>query len=97
MNDFALVADWSAIAEGTVKAPPNPSPPPVAALDFAIVQLEIYDAVESIDRRYQPYHAVVPHFRTANSESISHLVERAGCLRQSNLDVDAGGFLEPRL
>src|SRR5262249_36594577 len=35
-------------------------PPPVAALDFAIVHLAIYDAVESIDRRYEPYHTALP-------------------------------------
>ena len=35
-------------------------PPPVAALDFAIVHLAIYDAVESIDRRYEPYYTLAP-------------------------------------
>lgn len=64
------VADWSAVAEATVKAPPNPAPPPVAALDFAIVQLAIYDAVESIDRRYQPYHAFVPDARGSSSAAV---------------------------
>jgi hypothetical protein len=52
------IADWNAIAETAVKT--NGAPPPVAALDFAIVHLAIYDAVESIDRRYEPYHAFVP-------------------------------------
>lgn len=52
------VAAWNAIAENAVKT--AAAPPPVAALDFAIVHLAIYDAVESIDRRYEPYHALVP-------------------------------------
>lgn len=52
------VADWNAIAEKAVKT--AAAPPPVAALDFAIVQLAIYEAVESIDGRYEPYHAAVP-------------------------------------
>lgn len=52
------VADWNAIAEKAVKT--AGAPPPVAALDFAIVQLAIYEAVESIDGRYEPYHAAVP-------------------------------------
>jgi hypothetical protein len=48
------VSDWNAIAEQAVKTAGHA--PPVAALDFAIVHLAIYDAVESIDRRYEPYH-----------------------------------------
>jgi len=52
------IAAWNQIAEKAVKT--AGAPPPVAALDFAIVHLAIYDAVESIDQRYEPYHAVVP-------------------------------------
>src|SRR6185503_7273292 len=52
------IADWNAIAEKAVKNAGHA--PPVAALDFAIVHLAIYDAVESIDRRYEPYHSLVP-------------------------------------
>ena len=52
------IADWNAIAEKAVKT--AGAPPPVAALDFAIVHLAIYDAVESIDGRFEPYHALVP-------------------------------------
>jgi PAP2 superfamily len=52
------IAAWNQIAEKAVKTAGHA--PPVAALDFAIVHLAIYDAVESIDLRYEPYHAVVP-------------------------------------
>lgn len=52
------ISDWNTIAEKAVKT--AGAPPPVAALDFAIVHLAIYEAVESIDGRYEPYHAVVP-------------------------------------
>jgi len=52
------VAAWNAISEMAVKAAGDP--PPVAALDFAIVHLAIYDAVESIDRRYEPYYTLDP-------------------------------------
>src|SRR6266487_5653484 len=52
------IADWNEISEKAVKTAGHA--PPVAALDFAIVHLAIYDAVESIDRRYEPYHAFVP-------------------------------------
>jgi hypothetical protein len=51
------IAAWNEIAENAVKT--AGAPPPVAALDFAIVHLAIYDAVESIDRRYKPYHVLV--------------------------------------
>ncbi len=52
------IADWNAIAEKAVKTAGHA--PPVAALDFAIVHLAIYDAVESIDRRYHRYNSLVP-------------------------------------
>ena len=52
------VADWNQIAETAVKAAGHA--PPVAALDFAIVHLAIYDAVQSVDRRYHPYHRRAP-------------------------------------
>src|ERR1700722_9790385 len=49
---------WNEISENAVKTAGHP--PPVAALDFAIVHLAIYDAVESIDGRYEPYYTRVP-------------------------------------
>src|SRR5260370_25038969 len=52
------IADWNAIAESAVKTAHHA--PPVAALDFAIVHLSIYDAVESVDGPHEPYHALVP-------------------------------------
>jgi len=66
------VADWNAIAEKAVKTAGHA--PPVAALDFAIVHLAIYDAVESIDRRYQPYHSIIP----GATGSLSAAVAKAG-------------------
>ena len=52
------VAAWNEISEKAVITAGHP--PPVAALDFAIVHLAIYDAVNSIDRRHQPYYTLVP-------------------------------------
>jgi hypothetical protein len=66
------IAAWNQIAEKAVKTAGHS--PPVAALDFAIVQLAIYDAVESIDQRYEPYHAVVP----AATGSLSAAAAKAG-------------------
>lgn len=52
------IADLNANATRTIKASKDPLP--VTAVENAIVQLAVYDAVESIDRRYQPYYAFVP-------------------------------------
>lgn len=52
------IAAWNQISENAVKTAGHP--PPVAALDFAIVHLAIYDAVESIDGRYEPYYTRIP-------------------------------------
>jgi hypothetical protein len=52
------IAAWNEISEQAVKTAGHA--PPVAALDFAIVHLAIYDAVESIDHRYEPYGGFVP-------------------------------------
>ena len=48
------IAAWNQISEQAVRTAAHP--PPVAALDFAIVHLAIYDAVESIDRSFEPYY-----------------------------------------
>ena len=66
------IADWNAIAEAAVKT--AGAPPPVAALDFAIVHLAIYDAVESIELRYEPYNVFVP----GATGSLSAAAARAG-------------------
>src|SRR5712691_10439690 len=58
--DWADTArDWNAIAERSVATARHP--PPVAALDFAIVQVAIYDAIIAIDGRYQPYYVHIPN------------------------------------
>ena len=53
------IAAWNEIAEKAVKTAGHPLP--VTSVEFAIVHLAIYDAVESIDHRYEPYHALVPN------------------------------------
>ena len=59
------IAAWNEIAEKTVKTAGHP--PPVAALDFAIIHLAIYDAVQAIDHRHHPYHG--PARRASGSPS----------------------------
>jgi PAP2 superfamily len=52
------IAAWNQISENAVKAGKHPLP--VTSVEFAIVQLAIYDAVESIDGRFAPYYTRVP-------------------------------------
>jgi hypothetical protein len=89
------IADWNAIAETAIKTGQHPLP--VTSLEFAIVHLAIYDAVESIDRRYQPYYALVP----GASGSTSAAAAKAGHdvllalfpAQQGALDQAYGNFL----
>jgi hypothetical protein len=53
-----VIGAWNAISESAVNTAGHP--PPVAALDFAIVHLAIYDAVNSIDRHHEPYYSLIP-------------------------------------
>jgi hypothetical protein len=52
------IAAWNQISEKAVRTAGHPLP--VTSVEFAIVQLAIYDAVESIDGRYEPYYTRVP-------------------------------------
>jgi hypothetical protein len=90
------IAAWNAISETAVKTAGHP--PPVAALDFAIVHLAIYDAVESIDRRYAPYYTFVP----GATGSLSAAAAKAGHdvlvglfpLQSPTLNAEYANFLE---
>jgi len=89
------ISAWNQISETAVKTAGHP--PPVAALDFAIVHLAIYDAVESIDRRYEPYYTLVPNA----TGSLSAAAAKAGHdilvglfpAQSPTLDMDYATFL----
>ena len=89
------IAAWNAISEKAVKTAGHPSP--VAALDFAIVHLAIYDAVESIDGRYTSYHIRV----AGASGSLSAAAAKAGHdvlvglfpTQSGTIDTDYANFL----
>jgi PAP2 superfamily len=66
------IAAWNQISENAVRAGKHPLP--VTSVEFAIVQLAIYDAVESIDRRYEPYYTRVP----GGTGSLSAAAAKAG-------------------
>ena len=53
-----VVADWNAIA--VQKTITGGRPGPTAVIDLAVVHAAIYDAVQAIERRYEPYYAEVP-------------------------------------
>ena len=53
------VVDWNVIASQAIPAHPPP-PGASAGLDFAMVHAAIYDAVEAIDGRFEPYAVEIP-------------------------------------
>jgi hypothetical protein len=62
------VTDWNAIASTAIVTNAG-QPPPVSALSFAMVQGAVYDAVNAIDRGYQPYLAQPPSNPTDSKEA----------------------------
>jgi hypothetical protein len=50
------VVDWNEIAVAAVTAG---RPGPVGVVDVALVHVAVHDAVQAIERRYEPYHAEV--------------------------------------
>jgi hypothetical protein len=48
-----VLIDWNATALDAIRA--GKTNPPLAARNLAMIQLAVYDAVNSIDPRYQPY------------------------------------------
>lgn len=51
------VSDWNAIAVQTTMSGGRPGP--TGVLDIAMVQAAIYDAVQAIEKRYQPYYVEI--------------------------------------
>src|SRR5687767_8201155 len=55
------VADWNAIAmQSIATAGPAARPGASSVLDVAMVQAAVYDAVQAIEQRYEPYYVVIP-------------------------------------
>ena len=50
------VTDWNEIAQPAIAAG---RPGPSGALDSALVQVAVHDAVQAIDRRFEPYHVEI--------------------------------------
>src|SRR6266496_2971470 len=62
------VTDWNLISSNAIVATAG-QPPPVSALSFAMVQGAVYDAVNAIDRGYQPYLPEPPSNPTDSKEA----------------------------
>jgi hypothetical protein len=58
------VTDWNEIAVGAVTAG---RPGPTGLVDLALVQAAVHDAVQAIDRRFEPYYAEVPRAHGSRS------------------------------
>jgi hypothetical protein len=56
------VVDWNAIASDAVLTAiaAGERPGPTAVLDFAMVHAAIHDAVQAIEKRFEPYHVQIP-------------------------------------
>jgi hypothetical protein len=54
------VTDWNAIAVQALATADPPFPNPIQFLELAIVQAAVHDAVQAIDRRFEPYHVKIP-------------------------------------
>ncbi len=55
------VVHWNSVASAAIAtATAAGRPAPATALDFAMVQAAVHDAVQSIERRYEPYYRYVP-------------------------------------
>jgi hypothetical protein len=68
-SDTDAATDWNAIAVNALVAANPARPTPVAFLDLAIVQAAVHDAVQAIDRRYEPYHVMLRRGASGNPEA----------------------------
>ncbi len=62
------VLDWNEITMAAVTAG---RPGPVGTLDMALVQVAVHDAVQAIERRYEPYHAEVKGAKGSRSAAVA--------------------------
>jgi hypothetical protein len=58
------VTDWNEIAQQAIVAG---RPGPIGAVDSALVQVAVHDAVQAIDKRFEPYHVEVKGARGSRS------------------------------
>ena len=62
------VTDWNAIAQPAIAAG-RPGAP--GALDSALVQIAVHDAVQALDKRFEPYHVVIKGAKGSQSAAVA--------------------------
>jgi hypothetical protein len=62
------VTDWNDITMAAVTAS---RPGPAGMLDVALVQVAVHDAVQAIDRRYEPYHVEIKGAKGSRSAAVA--------------------------
>lgn len=64
------VTDWNAITVDAITAG-RPGPGPIGVVDVALVQVAVHDAVQSIDRRFEPYLVEIEGARGRRSAAVA--------------------------
>jgi hypothetical protein len=81
-----VIADWNAIAiQSTITAA---RPGATGAIDLAVVHAAMYDAVQAIERRYEPYYVDVPN-GTGNSTAAAARAARDVLINRFPSQADA--------
>jgi hypothetical protein len=62
-----VISQWNELLQQSL--PGTPLLQPLATRNMALVQVAVFDAVNAIDRAYEPYHARVPASQTASPEA----------------------------
>jgi hypothetical protein len=62
------VTDWNAIAQPAIAAG-RPGAP--GALDSALVQIAVHDAVQALDKRFEPYHVEIKRAKGSQSAAVA--------------------------
>jgi hypothetical protein len=68
-SDPDAATEWNNIAVQALATANPPRPAPIPFLDLAIVQAAVHDAVQAIDRRYEPYHVTFPSGASGSPEA----------------------------
>ena len=64
------VVDWNRITVDAVTAG-RPGPGPIGIVDIALVQVAVHDAVQAIEKRYEPYHFEVERAWGSRSAAVA--------------------------
>lgn len=62
------VTDWNEIAQPAIAAG---RPGPIGVVDSALVQIAVHDAVQAIDRRFEPYHVEIKGAKGRHSAAVA--------------------------